>query len=357
LTPEILKKSLSETAVVILNYNGAHFLAQFLPNVCQHSPFAQIVVADNGSTDHSWQWLSAFALENPQVQLIQIPENKGFCGGYNYALAQLDATYFVLLNSDVEVTQGWLEALLLPMLLDEKVGACQPKIRSFHQKDHFEYAGAAGGYLDKYGYPFCKGRLFDSLEMDLGQYDQDAPIFWATGAALLVRAHLYQALAGLDARFFAHMEEIDFCWRLQNVGWEVRYVAQSTVYHVGGGTLHKSNPKKTYFNYRNGLMMLYKNLPKGKLFSVIFTRLVLDGVSAAPWFLKGQWRHVGAIIKAHFHFYGQIKSLKKDRKEQLATVPSSQNAYHSPRLFKKSIVWQFFAKKNKSFQKLPFKPF
>lgn len=317
-----------------------------MPSVIKNSPSGgredwsvSLWVADNASTDDSIAFLKQ---HYPEINLIQISENQGFAGGYNTALKQIEAEYYVLLNSDVEVTPNWIEPVVALMDSDQSIAACQPKIKSFYQRNLFEYAGAAGGYIDKYGYPFCRGRIFDSCEEDFGQYDDSKEVFWATGACMFVRAEVYHQLGGLDDEFFAHMEEIDLCWRIKNAGFKVFYCADSTVYHVGGGTLQKSNPKKTFLNYRNGLALLYKNLPQNQLFKTIFIRLVLDGISGVKLFVSGSFSDTWAIIKAHFAFYGWISRLKKKR----------QNPKQVSGIYQKSIVWEFFIKSKKNFKEL-----
>jgi GT2 family glycosyltransferase len=337
---------MQRTAVVILNYNTISYLQQFLPSVLSYSGEAQIVVADNASTDGSAAWLR----ENyPQVRLISHSRNEGFSRGYNLALGQVEADYYVLLNSDVEVTPGWLQPLTA--LMDEWPGAaaCQPKIRSFAGKGLFEYAGAAGGFLDKWGYPFCRGRIFTSLETDHGQYDDDCSIDWATGACMVVRARTFWEAGGLDDAFFAHMEEIDLCWRLRNMGYRIMYSGKSTVYHVGGGTLSKAHPRKTYLNFRNGIVLLYKNLPQRQLVPVIITRLVLDGLAACKLLLSDGPAHFLAVIQAHFGFYGNFSEWAKQRK---AAQRISGGSTQAPQ-FRGSIVWHYFFLKRKKFSQLP----
>ncbi|MCK4749664.1 MAG: glycosyltransferase family 2 protein, partial [Bacteroidales bacterium] len=248
-------------SIVILNWNGKEFLRQFLPKLLEHSavPGVEIVIADNASTDGSLEFLKE---EYPEIRVVIHDRNYGFSGGYNRAFEELESKYYLLLNSDIEVTPGWLSPLLERMEEDEQIAACTPKIMDYHNRLQFEYAGAAGGYLDRYGYPFCRGRIFDTLEEDRQQYDDDIEIFWGSGACLLVRSELFSQAGGLDEKFFAHMEEIDLCWRLKRLGYRIEYVARSCVYHVGGGTLPKSNPMKTFLNFRNNLLLLYKNLPK-----------------------------------------------------------------------------------------------
>jgi len=323
---------MTKVAVVILNYNGQKFLETFLPSVVIHNDGYEIIVADNASTDDSVNLLKTkFA----DIKIIQLANNDGFAGGYNNALKEIEAEYYILLNSDVEVTPNWTKSIIDLMDTDKSIAACQPKILSYQQKTHFEYAGAAGGYIDWLGYPFCRGRIFDSYEEDKGQYNDTKEIFWATGACMFVRAEIFQQLNGFDANFFAHMEEIDLCWRIKNQGNRILYSSASTVYHVGGGTLHKSNPRKTFLNYRNGLAMLYKNLPSNRLFSTIFLRLILDGISGVKLLIHGSLADVWAIIKAHFAFYAMIPKLERKAPKQVNQI------------YQKSIVWEYFVKKQK----------
>lgn len=291
-------------SVVILNWNGAGMLRQFLPSVVKHSSDkeTEVVVADNGSTDDSLDALRAF----PSVRVIRFDKNYGFAEGYNRALEQVDAEYTVLLNSDVEVTDGWLQPILDYMDAHEEVAAAQPKIRSYKQRDHFEYAGAAGGFVNALGYPYCVGRKWGKTEVDKGQYDQLRDIFWATGCAMFVRTRLYKEAGGLDAAFFAHMEEIDLCWRLHRMGYKVVCVPESVVYHVGGGALAYENPRKTFLNFRNNLLMLRKNLPKSKLWWVMSARWVLDYVAAMYYLLQGKPKNAKAVVDAR-KAYHQMK--------------------------------------------------
>jgi GT2 family glycosyltransferase len=261
-------------AVVILNWNGKKFLEQFLPNVLEHSADrAEVIIADNASTDDSVEFLKQ---NYPHIRLIQNAENGGFSKGYNDALKHVEADYFVLLNSDIEVTPNWIQPVINLMESDKNIVVCQPKIRSYYEREKFEYAGAAGGFMDRFGYPFCRGRIFETIETDHGQYDDVCEVFWATGAAMFVKAPIYREFGGLDEDFFAHMEEIDFCWRVKNAGYKVMYCPDSTIYHIGGGTLPKHSPRKTYLNFRNNLSLLYKNLYSTELFFVFFVRSFLD---------------------------------------------------------------------------------
>jgi GT2 family glycosyltransferase len=304
---------MKKVAVVILNYNGKKFLEEFLPNVIANTnaEMAEIVVADNASTDGS----VAFMQERfPSIRLIVNDFNGGFATGYNLALKQIEAEYFVLLNSDIEVTPQWIEPIIELMDSDPNIAACQPKILSYYEKEKFEYAGASGGFIDKYGYPFCRGRVFQHLEEDHGQYDDACEVFWATGACMFVRADLYLQHGGLDDSFFAHMEEIDFCWRMKNLGFKIYCCPQSRVYHIGGGTLPKSSARKTYLNFRNNLSLLYKNLPSNRVFWTIAYRIVLDWVAALKFLCGGGLKDYWAVIRAHFAFYRRIPSLRKVRK-------------------------------------------
>jgi len=298
------------TAVVILNFNGVGFLKKYLPTVIRYSEGAEIVVADNASTDNSVEFMKR---EFPQVRLLENKANAGFAGGYNWALSQVKSAYYVLLNSDIEVTPNWLQPVIDLMESDKTIAACQPKIHSIFQKDYFEYAGASGGFIDQWGYPFCRGRVFEEMEKDEGQYDDVREVFWATGACLFVRADVYHRLGGLDEDFFAHMEEIDFCWRAKNEDYKIMVQPASLVYHVGGGTLPKSSARKTYLNFRNNFMLLYKNLPQNRLWKVFAVRLLLDGLAGVRFLLQGHFRDIVAIVKAHFYFYGHLGVLKQKR--------------------------------------------
>ncbi len=328
-------------AVVILNYNGKRFLERFLPGVISRSAhMAEIVVADNASTDGSVRFMQEHF---PQIRLILNDRNGGFAAGYNEALAQVDTEYYVLLNSDIEVGEGWLEPLLEMMDTDASIAACQPKLLSFADKAYFEYAGAAGGFIDKFGYPFCRGRLFQNVEKDEGQYDTALEVFWASGACMFVRSDLYHRMGGLDADFFAHMEEIDFCWRLKNVGYKIMYCPDSEVYHIGGGTLPKNSPRKTYLNFRNNLSMLFKNLPPSFFAYVIFTRLFLDGVASLKFLIEGGWGDFFAVLRAHAHFYRKIPALRAKRRKI--------NPQAVSRVYKKNIVVEYFLKRKMTFDR------
>lgn len=334
-------------SIVILNWNGRRFLEQFLPSLVRFSnhPGAEIVIADNGSTDDSVQYLQE---EWPGIRVVVLDKNYGFSGGYNRALEQLESTYFLLLNSDIEVSQGWLEPLLEEMNKSEHVAACTPKIKDFHHRSRFEYAGAAGGFIDRFGYPFCRGRIFDHLEEDTGQYDDATEVFWGTGACLLVRSDLYRKAGGLDEQFFAHMEEIDLCWRLKRMGHSIHFVPGSTIYHVGGGTLKRGDPMKTFLNFRNNLLLLHKNLPERKRKRIIFFRMTLDGISAFRLLLQGDVKDFIAVFRAHFAYYGIKGSYNGINLEE----QSAKNDVIVTGIYPGSIVADFFVKGKKSFGQL-----
>jgi GT2 family glycosyltransferase len=302
-----------KTAVVVLNWNGKAWLEKFLANLVKHSQEATVFVADNASTDDSVDFVKS---NFPSVKIIINASNGGYAKGYNDALKQIDAEYFVLINSDIEVTEDWLSPIIDLMDSDKKIAACQPKLLDYKKRNTFEYAGASGGFIDNLGYPFCRGRIFDDIEQDNGQYNDAIEVFWATGACLFVRAAKFNELGGLDEDFFAHQEEIDFCWRLKNKGYKIMVQPKSVVYHVGGGTLNAGSPFKTHLNFRNNLFMLFKNLPTYSLFTTIPTRLVLDGVAALTFLNKEKgFEHVLAIAKAHFIFYFEIPKLIAKRQK------------------------------------------
>lgn len=297
-------------AVVILNWNGVQLLEQFLPSIVQFSPEANIYVADNASTDDS---IGMIRYHFPSVKIIQNQKNFGFAQGYNEALQGLNEEIFALVNSDIEVTPNWLDPIIRRFSAQKEIAIIQPKILDFKKKTHFEYAGAAGGFIDQYGFPFCRGRIFDTIEPDLTQYNDAIKIFWASGACFFVRSKVFEELKGFDADFFAHQEEIDLCWRANNKGHEIMYEPKSVVYHVGGATLNEANPKKTYLNFRNSLFMLCKNLPKGKLFPILFIRLCFDGLAGIKFIFEGKFQHCWAIVRSHFAFYAQLSKNYKKR--------------------------------------------
>lgn len=335
--------------MVILNWNGKHLMERFLPGVVANSidEHTDVVVADNGSTDGSVEWVES---QQPRVKIIRLDRNYGFAEGYNRALEQLGHDYFVLLNSDVEVTPGWLPPLLKTLIDEPRIAACAPKLMDQQVRDKFEYAGAAGGYIDKYAYPFCRGRLFNIEEKDHGQYDDARSVFWGTGACLLVRAELYKESGGLDPDYFAHMEEIDLCWRLRNRGYQIYYQPASVVYHVGAGTLKKVSRKKTYLNFRNNLYLIFKNMPRRHFHRTIFIRMLLDGVAATKFLLSFEFGNFTAVIQAHWHFIGKAKALKRKRKENAEKAKVSEY----DEMLGKSIVYQFFIKGKKRFSDIDF---
>lgn len=332
-----------QVAVAILNWNGKDFLEKFLPGVIEHSDSASIWVIDNASTDSS----VAFLKEHfPTVNLVVNESNGGFAKGYNDGLKSIEADVYVLLNSDVEVTPNWIDPILALFRTNEKMAACQPKIKSYHSRTQFEHAGAAGGFLDRNGFPFCRGRLFNSIEQDTGQYDVTDEVFWATGACLFIRSETFHNAKGFDEDFFAHMEEIDLCWRLKNQGKEIGYSSKSEVYHVGGGTLNYMSPKKTFLNFRNNLFMLIKNY-QGGLFLKMIWRMMIDGIAAFKFLFSGQFSHFWSVFKAHMHVYGKLRTMLRKRKAlQVVNVPNKKGRYQ------KSIVRKFFFGSAKKFSDL-----
>ena len=334
-----------KTAVVILNWNGRHMLECFLPSVTAHTTGdAEVIIADNGSTDDSLAFLQQ---HYPTLRIIALDRNYGFADGYNKALAQVEADYYVLLNDDVEVTPGWVDKVVAMMDQQPDVAIAQPKLMMYDQRDTFEYAGGAGGFIDSYGYPFCRGRLFSTLEQDHGQYDDPCEIFWATGAAMFVRASVWKTMGGLDGDFFAHMEEIDFCWRVKNAGHRVVYCPQSVLYHVGGGTLPKSNPFKTQLNFRNNLSMLYKNLPAKRLRRVLGLRMLLDRVAAVKFLLEGHGGEYRAVRKAHSEYRAWLPGLKEKR--------ARINPHEVGEVYSRPLLIEYFLLGKKKFSDLGFK--
>jgi riboflavin kinase/FMN adenylyltransferase len=346
------KSTLPSVAIVILNYNGVDFLKKFLPSVLKSEyENLSVHVADNGSSDTS---IALLKTTFPKVKIIDLKDNHGFAQGYNLALDQVDADYLILLNSDVEVTQNWINPIIELMERDKTIGACQPKIKSYHNKEYFEYAGASGGWIDRLGYPFCRGRIFDKLEKDQGQYNTTSEIFWASGAAFFVRGKLFKALGGFDPDYFAHAEEIDLCWRIKRAGFKVMVKPRSVVYHVGGGTLDYQNPRKTYLNFRNTLFTILKNEPKRKLFWLIPTRLILDGIAGGLFLVQGKFSHIKSILQAHGSFYQSFFSMIKKRKmynEKIQKI-SISNTPNKVGIYQGSMVWQYYIKKVKFFKNL-----
>jgi GT2 family glycosyltransferase len=337
------------TAIVILNWNGAEMLRRFLPSVLVHTPseLGTVIVADNGSTDDS---LSVLSNEFPQVQVLRLERNYGFAEGYNQALKRVGESYdlYLLLNSDVETPDGWLQPLADYMAAHPDVAACQPKLRAAHTRTHFEYAGASGGYMDALGYPYCRGRLFDTVEEDHGQYDDVTDVFWATGAALLIRSRLYWAVGGLDGRFFAHQEEIDLCWRLRARGHRIVCVPQSVVYHVGGGTLPKENPRKTFLNFRNNLLLLYKNLPERRLRRVMFIRFWLDALASLVFLLKGESGSFCAVWRARRAF----RRIKHDFEADRIANLNATTLDPVPEQYPGSVLVDYYLRRIRSFAAL-----
>lgn len=335
-----------KVAVVILNWNGVKHLRQFLPSVLSSVyPNLEIIVGDNASTDNSVQFLQQ---EYPSIKILENDANYGFTGGYNKILERVEADYYILLNSDVEVAPGWIMPVIELMESDPLIAAAAPKIRAYNQKDHFEHAGAAGGFIDSYGYPFCQGRMFYEIEEDRGQYQQSKEVFWATGAALFIKKKCWDEAGGFDDRFFAHMEEIDLCWRLKNMGYKIMYCAESQVFHLGGGTLNVENPFKTYLNFRNNLLLLQNNLPSGRAFFVIFMRFWMDLLALVRFLSEGKRKDAWAVSRAHQYFVVNLfkKNPSKAKTIGKNTKPNEQGMY------KGSLVWAFFVKKKMHFTDL-----
>lgn len=336
---------MSHVAVVILNWNGKKHLEQFLPSVLKSTyPDLSIIIGDNGSSDDSVEFVKA---SFPDVEIITTGVNLGFTGGYNRILEKVQADYFILLNSDVQVDPEWIDPMIALLEENPEIAACQPKIRSYNNPDFFEHAGAAGGYLDKFGYPFCRGRILNCLEKDNGQYDDPCQIFWATGAALTIRRSDWNEMKGFDTDFFAHMEEIDLCWRLKRAGKQIWYCPKSTVYHVGGGTLSKEDPFKTYLNFRNNLFLLQKNLPFFQAFFILFLRFWLDLLALLRFTFEGKHKDAKAVSKAHVNFLRNFVKTSKKRKTSGLTF-----RYPLVGIYQRSIMWDFFIKKNHAFSSL-----
>lgn len=338
-----------KVAIVILNWNGKNFLKQFLPSILKYSsaPWVRIIIADNYSSDDS----VAFIQSNyPEIEIITFDKNHGYARGYAIALPQIQADYYILLNSDVEVTENWLNPLIGLMDNDPNIAAVMPKIKSFHRKDYFEYAGAGGGFIDKYGYPFCQGRILTSIEKDEGQYDKTREIFWASGACMVLRSDAYSRTGGLDGDFFAHMEEIDLCWRLKRLGYSIYYCPDSIIYHVGGGTLPNDNPRKLYYNYRNSLFLLFKNIDRKGFFTILFPRMVLDVLSATAYLLQGKILFFIAVIRAHIRYYFSLRMLVHKRKIYNRIIAKTK----VNQIFPGSIVFSFFVQRKKVFSDLNF---
>lgn len=340
----------TKVAVVILNWNGIALLKEFLPSVVNTIPqYAKVFVLDNASTDESVNYIH----ENfPSVQVLHNDDNYGFAEGYNKGLPMVDAEYLVLLNSDVECAKNWIEPVIDFMDEHKKVAVCQPKIMDYKNKESFEYAGAAGGYIDTFGFPFCRGRIFNELEKDSGQYNNPTSIFWATGACLFVRKTVFESVDGFDSSFFAHMEEIDMCWRILRAGHEIYYIPSSTVYHLGGGTLKKLNPQKTYLNFRNNLMMILKNNQRNGFIFTLFFKLILDGIAGLKFLLEGSPKHTWSVLKAHLFLYRNLRKVLKKRKALRIKYPKTAiTPFYSG-----SIVLDHYLLGKKTFSELKFNP-
>lgn len=333
-------------AIAILNWNGKALLEKFLPNVIKYSQgFADIYIIDNNSSDDSVRFItSAYT----SVKVISNSKNYGFAQGYNEGLKHISADYFVLLNSDVEVTANWIQPVIALMDSDSTIAACQPKLLNYNVLDEFEYAGGGGGFIDKWGYPFCRGRIFDSFEKDAGQYNDTREIFWASGASLFIRSKVFFEAGGFDEDFFAHMEEIDLCWRIRNLGFKIMYCSASTVYHVGAGTLAKKNPRKTYYNFRNNLLLMCKNHAPEFFYLKLFLRLCMDGLAGIKFLFSGEVTHFFAIIRAHFGFYALFFKMMRKR----ISIRENSKQYATSCVYRGSIVWQYFVKGKKKFSEL-----
>lgn len=338
------------TAVVILSYNSLEWHKLFLPKIVEQAASGyDVVVVDHASPDSTADYILA---NYPTVKLIRLQQNQGFAGGYDAALAQISAKYYILLSADFEVTDNWYPPLEIAMESHKELGALQPKVRFWKDRKLFEYAGAAGGYMDKWGYMFCRGRLFDTLEEDKGQYDQDVNVFWASGGCLMVRSQAFHEAGGLDPDLFAHMEEIDLCWRLQNRGYKIAAIGSSTVFHVGGSIISYGSPQKTFYNYRNNLAIIVKNERLAKVLWLVPLRLVLDGVSCVRFVSQGQFNNIWAVARAHFSFYGTLGAwIRKRKVEQKVRKKGSISGIYS-----KSIIWKYFAQKKYTFDQLDLKP-
>lgn len=330
---------MNQVAVVILNYNGRDFLHKFLPVLIQHSGSARLIVADNCSTDDSLQVISEF----PEVELIRMQHNSGYAGGYNEALNQVDSNYFILLNSDVEVTENWITPLVTFLENNPAYAAAQPKILDYNRRDFFEYAGASGGYLDSLGYPYCRGRVLNNTEQDQAQYNDTKDIMWASGACFIIRSAVFHQIGGFDASFFAHMEEIDLSWRLKSAGYLITSVPSSVVYHVGGGTLSKSSSRKTYLNFRNGIQLICKNTKFSRLVWMLPLRIVIDWAAAFAFLKNEGWAHFSAVFRAHYHAISKIKSNTRQSLKSRPLLPDQREHL---------LVTQVFIKRRKTYSEI-----
>lgn len=332
---------MDQTSIVILNWNGRHFLEKFLPGIIKYSEGASIWVADNASNDDSIDFVKN---HYPQIKILVNKSNLGFAGGYNEALKHIESRYYVILNSDIEVTEGWLNPLIEVLEYDNKIVACQPKLLDYNKRDYFEYAGASGGFIDRYGFPFCRGRVFMQLEKDQGQYQDSIPVFWASGACLVIRSEAFHAVGGFDDSFFAHMEEIDLCWRLQNQGGQIVCVPRSTIFHVGGGTLPRKNSRKTYLNFRNNYLILYKNYPRKHLRLILTFRLFFDWFAALHFLMSGHWGDFCAVFRAQRDFYLKRKNYRSKRSQLNDKLP--------PHIYRRSIVLKHYLGRIKKYSSL-----
>jgi GT2 family glycosyltransferase len=338
----------SKVAVVILNWNGIELLKEFLPSVVNTVPdYVKVVLLDNASSDGSVNFVKQ---HYPNIDILHNDDNYGFALGYNKGLINVDAEYFVLLNSDIQCAKGWVEPIIDFMDNNPKVGACQPKILDYKSKGSFEYAGASGGHLDAFGFPFCRGRIFNELELDEGQYEENSKIFWATGACLFIRSDVFNDLNGFDEDFFAHMEEIDLCWRIHRAGHEIYCIPESKIYHLGGGTLKKLNPQKTYLNFRNNLIMILKNNRRKYFYLTILLKLIFDGIAGVKFLLEGSPLHTWSVVKAHFYVYGHIGAILKKRRDLKKVFPKT--IIHP--VYSKSIVISHYLLGKKTFKELKF---
>ena len=321
---------MSSVSVVILNHNGKHHLQRFIPSVIKYSPGCEIVIADNKSDDGSLEYIK---ISFPEVKIISFDINYGFCEGYNKALSQLTSEYFILLNSDIEVTENWIEPILKLFVSDKSIAAAQPKLLDLKTRNKFEYAGGAGGFIDRFGYPFCRGRIFETIETDHGQYDDTTEIFWASGACLFIRAELFKKYGGFDKDFFAHMEEIDLCWRLKQDGYKIYYCGESTIYHIGGGTLAYANPTKIYLNFRNSLLVLVKNLPSNTLILSLCFRWFMDHIASLKFLVTGNVQDSVMVFKAHIYIWRNLLSIYRKRKSLKQSDSQLTGVYNKILLF------------------------
>ncbi len=341
--------AVAPTAVVILSYNGKSWHEKFLPGILAEAPAGyEVIVVDNASTDDTAAYLAAHF---PQVRVLSIAINRGFAGGYARALEQIEAEYYVLLSADFEVTPGWFQPMLAAFQKYPQLGAAQPKVRYWREREKFEYAGAAGGYMDNHGFLFCRGRVFEVLENDTGQYNDDVAVFWASGGCLMVRADAYHRAGGLDDTLYAHMEEVDLCWRLRQLGYTIGAIGSSTVFHVGGSVISYGSPQKLFYNFRNALVILLKNESPGRVWWVVPARIGIDIVAGAQYFLKGQFKEVGVVIRSHWSFYARVGSILRRRRAFRETLPKGVKESAVGR-YKGSIVWDYFIGKKKTFPQI-----